>query len=143
MPCRAFLAQLCEAEPRIRALGGRVIGVGTGADYQARELMDRGVPFPLLVDPDRNLYRALDLDHIHWRRWLQPSTWRRYLPGARGGGQGRLTGDLRQAPGVAVIDRDRRLRYLHRGTTLGDYPPVTDVLAALEATWRGAAHGDA
>lgn len=137
MPCRAFLAQLCEAEPRISALGGRVIGVATGADYQARELMDGGIRFPLLVDPDRNLYRTLGLDHIRWNRWLQPSTWRRYLRGARGGRQGRLTGDLRQAPGVAVIDQERRLRYLHRGTTLGDYPPVNDVLAALEATSAG------
>jgi hypothetical protein len=133
MPCRAFLAQLREAEPRITALGGRVIGVATGADYQARALMADGIAFPLLVDPDRNLYRALGIDHIAWRRWLQPSTWRRYFRGARGARQGKLTGDLRQAPGVAIIDRQRRLRYLHRGTTLGDYPPLDEVLAALEA----------
>ena len=82
---------------------------------------------------DRNLYRTLGIDHIAWHRWLQPSTWRRYLRGARGARQGKLTGDLRQAPGVAIIDRQRRLRYLHRGTTLGDYPPLDEVLAALEA----------
>lgn len=133
MPCRAFLAQLREAEPEITALGGRVIGVATGADFQARQLMASGIPFPLLVDPDRNVYRALGLDHIRWYHFLQPSTWRRYLAGAKGARQGRLTGDLRQAPGVAVIASDRRLRYLHRGTTLGDYPPLDEVLAALRS----------
>ena len=120
-----------EAEPQITGLGARVIGVATGADSQARQLMDNGIPFPLLVDPERNLYRALGLDHIRWWRLLQPSTWRRYLRGARGARQGRLTGDLRQAPGVAIIDPDRRLRYLYRGTTLGDYPQLGDVLAVL------------
>lgn len=131
MPCRAYLAQLREAEPEIAAIGARVVGVATGADYQARQLIEAGVPFPLLLDPDRNLYRALGLDHIRWHRFLQPATWRRYLRASRGARQGRLTGDLRQAPGVAIIDTERRLRYLHRGTTLGDYPPLEEVLAAL------------
>lgn len=133
MPCRAFLAQLREAEPEIDALGARVIGVATGADHQARDLMQRGITFPLLVDPDRNLYRALDIDHIAWHRFLQPATWRRYVRASRGARQGRLTGDLRQAPGIAIIDTDRRLRYVHRGTTLADYPPLAEVLAALRA----------
>lgn len=116
---------------RVEALGGRVIGVATGADYPARQLMEGGIPFPLLVDRDRNLHRALGLDHIRWYRFLQPATWRRYLRASRGARQGRLTGDLRQAPGVAVIDTERRLRYFHPGTTLGDYPPLEEVLAAL------------
>lgn len=131
MPCRAYLAQLREAKPEIESLGAHVIGVATGADYQAQALMAEGVPFLLLVDPDRNLYRALGLQHIRWYRFLQPSTWRRYLRAARSARQGRLTGDLRQAPGIAIIDTKRRVRYLHQGTTLGDYPPLEEVLGAL------------
>jgi hypothetical protein len=133
MPCRAYLAQLREKADEIEALGARVIGVGTGADYQARELMAGGVPFTLLVDPERNLYRALGLDHIRWYRFLQPTTWARYLRAAGRARPGRLAGDVRQAPGVAIVDTAYRLRYLHRGTTLGDYPPVGEVLAALRA----------
>lgn len=133
MPCRAFLAQLREAEPQIESLGARVIGVATGADYQARQLMDSGIPFPLLVDPDRNLYRALGLDRIPWHRFLQPATWWRFAQASRGARQGRLTGDLRQAPGVAIIDTEGRLRYLHRGRTLADYPSLGEVVVALGA----------
>lgn len=131
MPCLAFLAQLRKAEPEIDSLGARVLGVGTGAGHQAKALMDGGVRFPLLVDPDRNLYRVLGIERIRWSRFVQLSTWRRYLRASRGARQGRLTGDIRQAPGVAIIDTKRRLRYLHRGTTLGDYPPLDEVLAAI------------
>ena len=47
--------------------------------------------------------------------------------------QGRITGDPRQAPGVAIVDTDGTLAYLHRGVTLADYPTVDEVLAALRA----------
>lgn len=122
-----------EAEPQITALGARVIGVGTGADFQARDLMENGISFPLLVDPERNFYRVLGLARIRWYKFFQPSTWTKYLRGARGARQGRLTGDIMQTPGIAIIDPDRRLRYLHRGTTLGDYPALDEVLDALRA----------
>lgn len=138
MPCLDYLAQVRLASPRIEGLGARAIAVATGADFQARRLMDQGVPFPLLLDPDRNLYRALDLGHIAWWRWATPRTWRLYLRSARRARQGRLTGDLRQTPGVAIIDTDRRLRWVHRGTTLGDYPPLEEVLGALRDIVSGA-----
>lgn len=93
--------------------------------------MDSGIPFPLLLDPDRNLYRALGLDRIPCHRFLRPATWRRYVQASRGARQGRLTGDLRQAPGVAGIDTEGRVQYLHRGATLADYPSLEEVLAAL------------
>jgi hypothetical protein len=98
---------------------------------QARRLRDGGVPFPCLLDPERNLYRALGLEHIRWYRFLQPRTWRRYLASARRARPGRPTGDVRQSPGVAIVDADLRIRYVHRGETLGDYPRLDDVIEAL------------
>src|SRR5713101_5621432 len=131
MPCLDFLSQLREAYPQIQALDADVVAVGTGADFQARKLREGGVPFPCLLDPERSLYRTLGLEHIRWHRFVQPSTWRRYLASARRARQGRLTGDLRQAPGIVILDADLRIRYLHRGTTLGDYPRLEDVMEAL------------
>jgi AhpC/TSA antioxidant enzyme len=131
MPCRDVLSQLREAHPEIVSMGAGVLAVATGADFQARALMRDGLPFPALLDPDKNLYRALGIQRIRWRQWLRPSTWRRYLRSIRRARQGRLTGDILQAPGIVIIDRDRTVRYLHRGTTLGDYPPLVVVLDAL------------
>ncbi len=133
MPCRDFLVQLEEARPQLEAAGVRVVGVGGAADYQARHLMDNGIGFPLLLDPDHVLYGALDVRRIHWWMMLAPRTWRNYLRAARRARQGRITAHPLQAPGFAIIDTDRTLRFLHRGTTLGDYPTVRQVIDASRA----------
>jgi alkyl-hydroperoxide reductase/thiol specific antioxidant family protein len=121
-----------EAHAAIEALGARVIAVGTGSAAQARHLMDTGTPFPCLVDADRRLYRALDLRRVGWSTVLDPATylnyWRAWRRGAR---QGDVTGDPRQLSGVALLDADGRLRWRHVSRTIGDYPPLPDVLAAL------------
>jgi hypothetical protein len=105
-----------------------VVAVATGAGYQAQHLMEAGIPFPCVVDPERRLYGALGLDHIACHRLLSPSTWSRYVRSRGEARQGRVTGDPLQAPGVAVVTPGGRLAYLHRGQTLGDYPPLTEVL---------------
>jgi hypothetical protein len=126
-----MLSQLREAHPEIEALGARALAVATGAGFQARQLMRDGLPFPALVDPDKHLYRTLGIERISWDQWLRPSTWRRYVALRGGGRQGRLTGDILQAPGVVILDASHTIRYLHRGRTLADYPPLGEVLDAL------------
>lgn len=133
MPCLNLLSQLREAHPEITSLGADVLAVATGADYQARKLMADGLPFPALIDPDKQLYRALGIERIHWDQWFRPSTWRRYLRSLGHARQGRLTGDILQAPGVAILEPPGIVRWLHRGRTLGDYPSVTEILDALRA----------
>jgi hypothetical protein len=121
-----------EAHPAIEALGARVIAVGTGSAAQARRLEESGTPFPCLVDADRLLYRALGLRRVSLRAMLDPATyanyWRAWRRGAR---QGDVTGDPRQLSGVAIVDADGRLRWRHVARTIGDYPPLSDVVAAL------------
>ena len=121
-----------EAHAAIEALGARVIAVGTGSAAQARHLMDTGMPFPCLVDADMRLYRALGLRRVGLSTVLDPATylnyWRAWRRGAR---QGDVTGDPRQLSGVALLDADGRLRWRHVSRTIGDYPPLPDVLAAL------------
>ncbi|HEX6311235.1 MAG TPA: peroxiredoxin-like family protein [Acidimicrobiia bacterium] len=128
---------MCEAYPEIERLGAGALGVGTGADFQARRLMEEGlrgraVPFPLLVDPDANLYRALDIGRVGWSHWLRRDVAARYVRAWRAGSRpGRVTGDARRLSGVAIVDPDRRLRYLHRSAAVGDYPSIDETLAAL------------
>lgn len=126
-----------EAHPRFVALGARVIAIGTGADFQARRLMDGGMPFPCLVDPERRLYRALGLRRVGVSTALRLDTYRNYLRAWwRGSRQGAVTGDPRQLSGVAVLDRDGRVRWLHRSGTMGDYPAVDTVLAEVRRLGR-------
>jgi hypothetical protein len=123
---------LREAHTEIEKLGARVIAIGTGADWQAQRLMDDGMPFPCLVDPEANLYRALDIGRMGWTDLLRPDLWRNYIDAFRHGGrQGRVTGDVRRLSGIAIIDPERTVRWLHRSATAGDYPPLAAVLTAL------------
>lgn len=113
--------------------------MGTAAGYQAAHLMagdDTTAPIGIecLVDPTKALYRALGLGRVPWYGWFRPQLARNYL-GAfrRGGRQGAITGDWRQLSGVAIVAPDRRLTYLHRARTVGDYPSLATVLHHLEA----------
>lgn len=121
-----------EAHPAIEALGARVIAVGTGSAAQARRLMETGTPFPCLVDSQEHLYRALGLRRVGVSTLLDPATylnyWRAWRRGSR---QGKITGDPRQLSGVAVLDAEGRLRWRYTSKTIGDYPPLTDVVAEV------------
>lgn len=126
-----------EAYPEIAAQGGDVLAVATGSGDQARRLMAGGLPFPALVDPDKRLYGTLGIERIAWDQWFRPSTWRRYARSIGHARQGRLSGDLLQAPGIAIFEPSGILRWLHRGRTLADYPALTEIRGALQAVLGG------
>lgn len=122
-----------EAHPRIAALGVETVAVGTGAAWQAERLMEDGMPFECLVDPDANLYQALGIGRVGMGEWFRPSTIRRYVAAfRRGGRQGRITGDWRRLSGVAVVSTDRRVRWSYRADGVGDYPAIGDLLDVLD-----------
>ncbi|MGH9247212.1 MAG: hypothetical protein ACRD29_23430 [Acidimicrobiales bacterium] len=68
---------------------------------------------------------------------LWPGTWWKYLRAARRARQGRITAHPLQAPGFVILDSDRTVRFLYRGRTLGDYPGVSDILAAATSLGAG------
>ena len=128
-----------EAYPDIAAAGAGVLAIGTGAAYQAEHLMDNGMPFNCVIDSDANFYRAVGIGRVGPTEWLRPTVIGRYVTAwRRGGRQGRVTGDWRRLSGVAIIGRDRTLHYLHRATSVGDYPPVAEILHSLQQ--RGASY---
>ncbi len=131
-----MLAQLAAAHPRIAARGGAIVGVAPAAAYQARHLMATSIPFPLYLDPGGALHDALGIRRQGLLRYLGnlPAWWRWLRAFLRHRRQGRVTGHHAILPGIAVVDRDAEVTFVHRGTGLGDYPPLDEVLAALERT---------
>ena len=122
-----------ESHAALEAVGARVIAVGTGSAAQAHRLMEGGIPFACLVDPEARLHEALGIGRVSWRTVLAPATylnyWRAWRRGAR---QGRVTGDPRRLSGVAVIDREGRLRWRYAARAIGDYPPIARVLTEVK-----------
>jgi AhpC/TSA antioxidant enzyme len=112
--------------------------VATGADWQARRLLDDGYPFPCLVDPEARLYDAIGTGRLTWRSLFDPRNWRNYLRARRAGhrhgiSQGEVTGDWRRLPGVVVVDRGGIVRLVHRAAALGDYPRVEALVEIARA----------
>lgn len=130
MPCRNFLHQLESVREDLASVGVDIVGVGRAADYQASDLAEHGINYPLLLDPDEALYRAIGLGRFPWWKLLAPGTWLKYARAAKGARQGRITNHLLQSPGVVILDPDRTAAFVFRGATIGDYPPVGDVVRA-------------
>lgn len=87
--------------------------------------------YPLLLDPKRELYRALGLERSLLRSWNPRTLWRylRYL--LSGKELKPIQGDSSQLGGDFVFDAQAVLRYSHRSEDPVDRPPVDELLAAL------------
>ncbi|MBT8165221.1 MAG: redoxin domain-containing protein [Acidimicrobiia bacterium] len=126
---------MASAKPEIEALGATVVGVGPKAPFQAAKLANNGYPYPLLLDPDYLLGTAIGVGRQSlagylfnlraWGRWL----WA-FLTNRR---QGKITGHYSNLPGTAIVDAQGQVHWVHRGTGLGDYPPINRILRELEA----------
>jgi peroxiredoxin len=99
------------------------------ADY--RRHLD--LPFRVLTDPDREVYRAFGLRRGRWWTVYGWSTWRRYaeLMG-RGRRLRRPTEDTLQLGGDFVVDRQGRLAYGFWGDEPAARPPLTELWQALD-----------
>lgn len=140
LPCRDYLHQVSERFDEIAAAGAGALGVSVGADFQARWLIERyAIRFPLLVDPQRSVYDALDLP----RRWwvaLNPKGWWNYARAIlRGNRQGRPI-EPNQLPGLALLDSHASPVWVHRGRALGDYPKLDTVLERIRQLAPSSAH---
>lgn len=132
LPCQEWLVALNEARPVLADAGASPVAVGGSADYQARWLRDRrGVDMPLLLDPSRRIASLVGVGNLG-RGLLDPRgavSYGRSL--AHGFRPQRPTRDTVRAPGVVILDRGRHIRWVHVGRRIGDYPPLSRVLAAL------------
>lgn len=119
---------------RLDDLGDAAIAAVTFADPRRlaahREHLD--LPFPLLADPQRMLYRRFGLDRAPLWRIYNPGTLRLYGQLlARGRRLRRPVDDTRQLGGDFVIDADGRLAVAFRPRSPDDRPPIDDLVAAV------------
>jgi hypothetical protein len=128
-----FLTQLREAEDRVREMGARVVGVSARDARHAQRLVDGGLPFKLLLDPDHQVRRAVGSDERFSRlRLLHPRDVGAYLGSIR---QARYFGlsrsEARRRPGLVILDAQLNPTWTHIGRGIGDYPDLEVVLTEL------------
>ena len=123
-----------DREGEFRTRGARLVAIGLGDAAYARAFReDSGITFPLLVDADRDAYRAASLRSASLLHVLRPDNIVAVL-GARAAGhrQHRKGPNPFQLGGSFVFGPGNVDRYLHVSQTFSDNAPVSALLAALE-----------
>ncbi len=119
----------------IEDAGGRIVLVGMGSVAQAREFIQRfEVDFPMICDPDQHLYRDFTIERMTPLGFFSPSMVLRGIGAmAQGHTMGLPEGDVRQLPGVVIIDREGIIQYRYRSSGPADHPAPQELVAALNA----------
>jgi AhpC/TSA antioxidant enzyme len=124
---------LRDHEPAFRDKGARLAAIGLGDAHYARVFREEtGITFPLLVDSERQAYRAVGLGsgslfHIFRR----DNSLARKRARAAGHRQHKLGKNPFQLGGSFVFGPGNVDLYLHVSQTFGDNAPTADLLGAI------------
>ena len=116
----------------LNATGAKVCVVAFEERRRAREWASSGeIGFPILLDPDRSVYRAYHLERSAMRSLHPRTLWFYFKKLLRGQVVTRITGDPTQLGGDFVIDEDGAIRLAYYSVDPTDRPSVASLLEAL------------
>ena len=120
----------------IEKAGAQVVLVGMGTPSESAEFAAKfNVPFPIVADPGKKLYRKFELKQMSTLGFFSPSVALKGVAAIVGGnGIGRPQGDVRQLPGVFIINTAGQIVFSHFSGNPADHPDATTILAALQNT---------
>jgi peroxiredoxin len=129
------VAQLRRAKTRFDQAGARVVLVAMGTPAESSAFTrEHAVPFEMVCDPERKVYQAFDLEQMAPLGFLSPSVaLKGVMAMAKGHGIGVPVGDVRQLPGVFIIDSKGTIVFSHFAADPADHPAPDEILAALAA----------
>ncbi len=130
------MAQLCHEEGELRALDTAVLLISFGTADGTRQWRDEVCPsFTALIDADRDVYRAYELEQSLWGSWNLKTLVYYLRAFAKGRKWHGIKGDSTQLAGDFIVNPDGSFLLEYRSEDATDRPPVTDILALLrEAT---------
>ena len=114
--------------------GAQVVLVGMGTPSESVEFAAKfNVPFPIVADPEKKLYRKFKLKQMSTLGFFSPSLALKGIAALVGGhGIGIPQSDVRQLPGVFIIDTAGQIVFSHFSNDPADRPDSKTILAALE-----------
>jgi len=124
---------LREHAGEFEARGAKLAAVGLGdAHYAAAFRDETGIPFPLLIDADRQAYQAVGLKSANILHLLRrDNAAARKRAQSAGHSQHKLGANPFQLGGSFVFGPGNIDRYAHISQTFGDNAPIESLLAAL------------
>lgn len=122
--------QLHNEREKFSEAGFSLVLVGVGTKEKAEQFKEEfSLSFPIICDPERDLYRQYGLKDGSVLDVASPSV---LLKGLRamslGYRPGIPRGDVMQLPGVFLIDNQGNIRYSYFSKDASDHPPVEDLL---------------
>ena len=133
------MAQLRREKEAFERLGAQVLLVGLGSVAETARFRERfDVPFPMVADPEKRLFEAFRLKSASMGSLLSAGMMVKGLKAmAKGHAMGTPQGDVRQLPGVFIIDTTGRIRFSHHASGPADHPKPETLLGALQAMDAG------
>jgi len=123
--------------------GARLVAVGQGTEDEAAHYCGKYAPgVPCLGDPDRSSYKALGLGRGKWWSMVVTPLWTDTRVAVQRIRRADLrasqldASDVLQLGGVAIVDREGVLRFLHVAETTDDIPSNDEIFAALDSLSR-------
>jgi peroxiredoxin len=128
------VAQLRRSKNSFAKAKAQVVLVGMGTLLESAEFAAKfNVPFPIVADPEKKLYRKFELNQMSTLEFFSPSVALKGVAAIVGGhGIGRPRGDVRQLPGVFIIDTAGQIVFSHFSKDPADHPDAKTILAALQ-----------
>jgi peroxiredoxin len=130
------VAQLRRNKNSFAKAGAGVVLVGMGTPSESAKFAEKfNVPFPIVADPQKKLYRRFELKQMSTRGFFSPSLALKGVAAIAGGhSMGMPQGDVRQLPGVFIIDTAGHIVYSHFSSDPADHPDAKTLIAALPQT---------
>jgi alkyl hydroperoxide reductase subunit AhpC len=127
------VAQLRRNQKKFEKAKARVVLVCLGTPPEADEFAAKyNIPFPIVADPAKKIYRKFGLKQMSTLGLLSPSLALKGFTAILGGhGIGMPQGDIRQLPGVFIINTAGQIIFNHIAENPADHPDAATILAAL------------
>jgi alkyl hydroperoxide reductase subunit AhpC len=127
------VAQLRRNKKSFEKAGAQVVLVGMGTPSQSAEFAAKfNIPFSIVADPDKKLYRKFGLKQMSALGFLSPSLALKGVAAIAGGhGLGMPQGNVRQLSGVFIINTAGHIVFSHFASNPADHPDAKTIIAAL------------
>ena len=118
---------------RLEKAGALVVLVGLGTPSESAEFAAKyNVPFAIVADKDKKLYRKFGLKQMSTLGFLSPGLALKGMAAIVGGhGIGMPQGDVRQLPGVFIINTAGQIVFSHFASNPADHPDAETIIAAI------------
>lgn len=122
-------------EQQFQRLGAQVVLVGLGTPEETADFKKQfQVPFPMVSDWEKRLFRDFDLKQMAPSSMLSVGlAVKGFMTLAKGHRMGIPKGDVLQLPGVFIIDTAGRIRYSHYARDPSDHPDPDSLLNVLRS----------